>query len=173
MSKFIDLFEQSQIAYVKQVDYNNLTTQNNVEHGNILIHTNDPHPAIILNKYEDENSLLVLCGQSITEEKLEKFTYIHVGNDYIVLKSAHTGLTEDTLFQLHSRNINILKCNKTNFQKKNGSYILGTLNQIEKNTFNRKLNQYPQIHEIISYLEDNGCQILPKKENQTHYTNYH
>lgn len=164
--KFIDNFKQSNIAYVKQIDFNTISTVHNVKHNNDLPISNKPHPAIILKIYEDDNLILILCGQSITKKKLEEFQYTHVTNDYIVLKSQHTGLKEDTLFQMHARNINLIDCNTNHFQKKGGVYVLGNLDDAEKSLFNKKLNQHKQILNIINYLENEGCQILPKEEQK-------
>ena len=154
------------IAYGNQVDYKLLQYNLNVKLNQQLQLATNPHPMIILETLPKDNLVVCLFGQSITAQKLKEREYKYVGNDYFVVKSEHSGLTELTLFQLHSRNINLLKCTTAHFKRKKGSYILGKLSVGEITELGLMFAQYPQIQNIITELKKQGYQVLPVKEQK-------
>lgn len=156
----INDLNQFDVAYAKQVDFRLLQYNLNVSLNQPLQLAVKPHPVIILEILPKDNLVVCLFGQSITEQKLSELDYIHVDNDYIVVKSKLNGLTELTLFQLHSRNINLLDCTDIHFQRKKGSYILGKLSDGDIGRLALKFNNYPQIQNIIDELKE-GYQVLP------------
>lgn len=159
----INDLNQFDVAYAKQVDFRLLKYNLNVNLNQQLQLATEPHPVIILEILPKDNLVVCLFGQSITEKKLKKLDYKHVGNDYIVVKSDLNGLTELTLFQIHSRNINLIACTDFHFNKKKGSYLLGKLSDGDIAELALKYNTYDQFKNIIDELKDSGYQVLPLK----------
>jgi hypothetical protein len=151
------------VAYAKQVDFKLLKYNLNVSLNQQLQLATEPHPVIILEILPKDNLVVCLFGQSIKESKLKEFNYKYVGNDYIIIKSELNGLTELTLFQLHSRNINLLECTDVHFKRKKGSYILGKLSDGDIAKLALKFATYPQVQNIIDEIKKEGYQVLPLK----------
>lgn len=153
------------VIYGKQIDFRLLSYNLNVQLNQTLQNALEPHPAIVIETLPKNNLVVAIFGQSITEKKLKELTYKHVPNDYIVVKSETNGLTELTLFQLHSRNINLLKCNDNHFKQKKGSYILGKLDKDEISRLKVLFETHPQVMNIINALKNNGNQVLPLSQH--------
>lgn len=148
--------EQFDIVYGHQIDYKRIQKSTNVKE--ILSLAAQNHPMLVLQPFEDDNTVVGVFGTSNVDNVNKK-------NDLIIPKG-QAGLIKNTLFRFDGRSINYLNFTDEFFPYRN-PLITGKISFIKQNEVRLMFLNIPQIEEIITHLKEEEQQILSKLERES------